>query len=271
MLRLLLARHGQPEAHVRGLIQGSADLPLTPTGHLQGRLLAERIQREHRLAAVFSSPLVRACDIAKGIASRLSVPLIVDPRLAEVATGILAGVSRAEAATRWPLPSRGHLLFERIPGGESLIDTYARVAEFLLNLFDVLGEPFPGVLGRRTLRFEGEVETTRDLAPWENELKAAVKRTASSGASVTLLLISHGGALAELFHVLLGLPVNAPAVITHADTGLSEVVLDGGRLWVVRTSCQAHLPPILRRPENRDVATEDAASVDAAVRAWQVR
>ena len=170
---------------------------------------------------------------------------------------------------------------------ESLIDTYARVAEFLLNLFDVLGEPFPGVLGRRTLRFEGEVETTRDLAPWENELKAAVKRTsragapgagvnpsgarASSGASVTLLLVSHGGALAELFHVLLGLPVNAPAVITHADTGLSEVVLDGGRLWVVRTSCQAHLPPILRRPEDRDVATEDAASVDAAVRAWQVR
>lgn len=274
MTRLLIARHGQPEAHVLDKIQGSADFALTATGRLQGRLLADRIAREYRPVAVFSSPLQRARATAEEVASRLSVPLFVDARLAEVATGILSGVDRAEAAVRWPLPERGHMLFERIPGGESMIDAYARVAEFVLNLMDVLGEPFPGVWGRRAMRFEGESESTRDLAPWEDELKEALGRARDTAgealvtAGATLCVVTHGGAAAQLFRVLLGVPVNAQVVVTHGYAGLSEVTLSDGRVWVVRASCQAHLPPFLRSPE-RDLVAEDPDAAMAAVAAWQ--
>ncbi len=271
MLRLVIARHGQSEGDTLELIEGSADLPLTATGRLQGRLLAERIETDYRPAAVFSSPLQRARAIAADTAARLEAPLFVDPRLAEEGTGILAGVPITEAARRWPLPERGHLVFERMPGGDSSIDHYARVAEFTLNLLDVLGEPFAGVWGRRTSRFEGECESTRDLSPWEPELKAALKR-AGAQARVrwpTLAVITHGGTAAHILRVLLGLPVNAQVFLPHGDAGLTEVKLVDGRVWVVRGNCQAHLPPALREPANRDVAADDPATVEEAVAAWR--
>lgn len=64
MLRLAICRHGQSEGDTLELIEGSADLPLTATGRLQGALLAERLETAYRPAAVFSSPLARARDIA---------------------------------------------------------------------------------------------------------------------------------------------------------------------------------------------------------------
>ena len=265
MLRLLLARHGQSEGDTQALIEGSADLPLTVTGRLQGRLLAERILREYREreapAAVFTSPLLRASDIAGDLASRLDVPVFVDDRLAELSTGIMAGVSLVEAAKRWPLPERGHLLFERNPGGESDIDQYARVLEFTLNLMDVLGEPFPGVWGRRPARFEGECESTQDLAPWEGDLRVAPSRR-------VLGLLGHGGTVGKLLRVLTGLPLNAPVYFPHGDTGLSEVLIEDSRVRVIRMNCQRHLPPILREPGVHDVAAEDPEGVAAAVSRW---
>jgi len=262
MLQLIIARHGQSEGDTKALVEGSADLPLTATGRLQGRLLAERVERDFRgesaPAAVFASPLERARDIAQDIAARLRVPLFIDPRLAEISTGVMAGVSVAEAARRWPLPARGHLAFERPPGGESEIDLYARVAEFTLNLLDVTGEPFPGVWGRRTMRFAGECESTRDLAPWEEDFKAAPRRPA-------VCLIAHGGSIGKLLWVLFGLPPNSQVRFPQGDTGLSEIIIGDGRVRVLRLNCQRHLPDILRDPRERDIAAEDSKGVEEAV------
>ncbi len=277
MSRLVIARHGQSEGDTLELIEGSADLPLTVTGRLQGALLAERLEADYRPAAVFSSPLRRAREIAAATASRLAVPLFVDPRLAEEATGALSGVPIAEAVRRWPLPRRGHLTFERFPGGESVIDRYARVMEFTLNLLDVLGETFPGVWGRRTIRFQGECESTRDLAPWEPELKAALNRRARGGGSAgsvkpdlpTLALVVHGGTAADILRVLLGIPVNAQVRFPHGDTGLDELEVRDGLVTVLRENCQRHLPPVLRAPGSRDVAADDPTGVEAAVAAWR--
>jgi broad specificity phosphatase PhoE len=262
MLQLIIARHGQSEGDTKALVEGSADLPLTATGQLQGHLLAERVKRDFRGTAaptvVFTSPLRRANDIAQAIAAHLEIPLIADPRLAEISTGIAAGVAVAEAARRWPLPARGHLAFERFPGGESEIDLYARVAEFTLNLLDVAGEPFPGVWGRRTVCFEGECESTRDMAPWEDRLKAALRRPA-------ICLIAHGGTIGKLLWVLFGLPPNSQVRFPHGDTGLTEVVIGDGRVRVLRMNCQRHLPEILRGPGERDIAAADPEGVAEAV------
>lgn len=284
MLRLLVARHGQSEGDTRDLVEGSADLPLTATGRLQGRLLARRITRDYRPAAVFTSPLQRARDIGAEVAAGCSVPLLVDPRLAEWSTGILAGLSFTEANRRYPWPERGHLFFELVPGAETGFEHLARVAEFVYNLLDVMAEPWPGVHGRRTERFAGA--GVRDLAPWEQALLAAVRdaerRSESEGpldtgqpayardrvpAGRTLCVISHGATLSRLVQSLIGMLPTAGPALMHGDTGLTELELDR-RLVIRRANCQAHLPHLLRAPLDRDVAVQDPAAVDAAVEIW---
>ncbi|MCL6580577.1 MAG: histidine phosphatase family protein [Firmicutes bacterium] len=285
MLTLLVARHGQSEGDTFRRVEGSADLALTATGRLQGRLLVERLVREHRPAAVFTSPLRRARDIAADLAGRLGVPLLEDPRLAEQSTGLLAGRSYEEVESRWPFPRRGLLVTDAPAGGESMLEHYCRVADFLLNLVDVLGERFPGVWGRRERRFEDVPH--RDSAPWAAELVRACGRepgaeslpgrepahpvgpvTEPGEPSHTLAVIAHGGTTGWLLSVLLGLAPNAEVGFVISETGLSEVVLKRGFVWVRRLNCQDHLPPLLRRPGSRDVAAEDPPGVAEAVGRW---
>lgn len=285
MLRLIIARHGQSEGDTKDLVEGSADLPLTATGELQGRLLAERIARDYRPAAVFVSGLRRAGHIAALIGEMCQVPVFADRRLDEWSTGILAGVPFAEANQRYPWPERGHLYFELVPGAETGFDHLARVSEFLFNLLDVLGEPWPGVYGPRVERFAGEA--VRDLAPWGRDLLEAVEEAqcrAGSAASTdlgrpgyardgvsagrTLVIIAHGGTISRLLQALVGMLPTAGPIFPHGDTGLTEVDLDR-RLIVRRSNCQAHLPPVLRAPLDRDLAADDPSAVAAAVEAWQ--
>jgi broad specificity phosphatase PhoE len=71
-LEILIARHGQNEDNVNGILNGHRDLPLTDLGREQARQLGQGIEEANlEFDAVYSSPLIRAYETAE-IASRVA-------------------------------------------------------------------------------------------------------------------------------------------------------------------------------------------------------
>jgi len=92
-MEIYLARHGQNEDNVNGILNGHRDLPLTDLGREQareaGRLICERCLR---FDVVYSSPLVRAFETAQIIAEIASTPApVVHPLLIERNFGVMSG------------------------------------------------------------------------------------------------------------------------------------------------------------------------------------
>lgn len=83
---LILVRHGQTEANVRGLMCGHVDLPLTELGRRQAAILAAGLPRPTRIV---SSPLARARETAAVIAEGVGVE--TDARWIEMDYGDLDG------------------------------------------------------------------------------------------------------------------------------------------------------------------------------------
>jgi broad specificity phosphatase PhoE len=125
-----LARHGETDWNRELRWQGHSDPPLNERGRRQARALADAVSRT-RLAAVYSSDLSRASETAQIVASRLELPLSVDPGLREIDVGSWEGFTLAEieahspeAVARWE--ERGEHGWE---GGESHEQMAARVHE----------------------------------------------------------------------------------------------------------------------------------------------
>jgi len=107
MTRLFLVRHGQSEWNAAGRIQGQIDIQLDETGCRQAELIADRLAAEP-VAAVYSSPLLRAKSTAEAIADRFHLPVQLDPRLMEYDFGVISGSTwkdveenHPEFASRW--------------------------------------------------------------------------------------------------------------------------------------------------------------------------
>lgn len=75
MLKIYLARHGQNEDNVNGILNGHRDKPLTNLGLEQAKTTANYI-RDAKLYfnKVYSSPLIRAYDTAHVITNELALP-----------------------------------------------------------------------------------------------------------------------------------------------------------------------------------------------------
>ena len=67
--KLYLARHGESEGNVLGIIQGHTDFPLTTRGKDQAAILARALEKVS-FAAVYSSDLSRAKDTAAAVANQ---------------------------------------------------------------------------------------------------------------------------------------------------------------------------------------------------------
>jgi broad specificity phosphatase PhoE len=99
-VQLFIARHGQNEDNVNGILNGRRDLPLTALGRDQAHQLAEGI-REAGLTfdAIYCSPLSRAHETAQIVAQTLGMqePVVVDS-LIERDFGFMAGKPAAQIA-----------------------------------------------------------------------------------------------------------------------------------------------------------------------------
>lgn len=137
-MRLVLIRHAEIEASARGRCYGSLDVALSPTGHEQCAALAGALAAEP-VAAVVSSPRIRAVETAQAIAEPHQLGVRVDARLAELDFGELEGRSYDEIARSRPElydawmtePTR-----VQFPGGESYADLHARSVAVVASLLD---------------------------------------------------------------------------------------------------------------------------------------
>lgn len=94
---LTLVRHGQTEDNAEGRWQGRRDGPLTAEGRQQVAALAQRLRRRGRFSAVYASPLRRAVETARLLASSLGdVPMKTDARLIEYDFGAWDGLTATE-------------------------------------------------------------------------------------------------------------------------------------------------------------------------------
>jgi len=92
---LYLIRHGENDANVAGVWQGSTDSPLNARGQAQARALARRIAHEQLpISIIYSSPVQRARLTAEQVALALGdVPVVLDPGLAEYHLGEWEGLT----------------------------------------------------------------------------------------------------------------------------------------------------------------------------------
>jgi broad specificity phosphatase PhoE len=130
-MRLLLVRHGETDTNRDGLGLGRGDPPLNAAGERQAAAAARRLLAWGEVAAVYTSPLLRARQTAERIAATLGVAL-AEPldALAEMDVGEFEGLTAAEMRERapaffslWRGDSAGEA---RMPGGESLAEVEER-------------------------------------------------------------------------------------------------------------------------------------------------
>jgi len=137
-LEILIARHGQNEDNVNGVLNGHRDLPLTDLGREQARQLGEGIaEAELEFDAVYSSPLMRAFEtaqIAAGIA-HLPEPNKMDLLIERdfgVMTGKLANqveelcapdIIKTDTITYFLSPEGAETFPQLVERGQKVLDT----------------------------------------------------------------------------------------------------------------------------------------------------
>ncbi len=133
-MEILLIRHGQSEADILQVHEGRADYPLTELGRMQAKRLACRLNEHCPPDIIWTSTLKRASETAAILAEEVGCMLIKEPSLMEYNNGVLAGLPREVAATKYPLPPGGRKPHERIQNGESEIEFRMRVETALSKI-----------------------------------------------------------------------------------------------------------------------------------------
>lgn len=136
-MRLYFVRHGQSEANVLRVIS-NRDLPhhLTDLGRQQVEALAQSLA-DVPLAAIYSSPIVRAAETAQIVAASKGLPVQIADALREPDCGIMEGRGDEDA---WREHDRvvsewlAQQYDSRIAGGESYSDLRARFVPFIERL-----------------------------------------------------------------------------------------------------------------------------------------
>jgi broad specificity phosphatase PhoE len=132
---LYVVRHGETKWNHENRIQGSVDIPLSERGQRQAECLAERFSKT-TLSTVYASPLSRALDTARAMASRHpKLDVVQDGGLLEVKCGIFEGKTYEDLGEdrRWVKMWRDDPNL-RLPQGESRMDLYERVRGFMEKL-----------------------------------------------------------------------------------------------------------------------------------------
>ncbi len=120
---------------------GRTDLSLNAVGRQQvPKLLARVVGAGFSVAAVRSSPALRAIETAGPLARALAAPLELDDRLSEADFGLLEGCTFEALAQTWPAIARALLAGSTDidwPGGERAADLLARLRPVATELATV--------------------------------------------------------------------------------------------------------------------------------------
>ncbi|CAM5208280.1 2,3-bisphosphoglycerate-dependent phosphoglycerate mutase OS=Ureibacillus acetophenoni OX=614649 GN=SAMN05877842_10710 PE=4 SV=1 [Ureibacillus acetophenoni] len=133
---LLLLRHGQTEADILNVHEGSADFPMTDLGHAQAERMAQYISSRFNPDIIISSSMTRTKQTTEHIAKSLNTEVVFEPRLVEWNNGVLAGLKREEAIKKYPMPPNGRPITEAIEKGESELAFRHRVEEAIYEILE---------------------------------------------------------------------------------------------------------------------------------------
>lgn len=121
-MQILLIRHGQSEADILNVHEGSADYPLTEEGISQAGKMANRVAAEFPPEFIWASTQKRARKTAEILAERIGCPIEFLSDLREHDNGDMAGKPLDEIPFPWDL-----LQHEKFGGtGESRLEFRAR-------------------------------------------------------------------------------------------------------------------------------------------------
>ena len=142
--RVHLVRHCAHADVGRVLSGRCTGTPLSAEGRAQARWLAGRFARGEAVAAIHSSPRLRARETARAIAERLELEVELTDALDEVDFGAWTGRSFAELDgdpdwTRWNVARAT----AATPGGETMAQATARA---VAHIDDIAGREWPGAV-----------------------------------------------------------------------------------------------------------------------------
>lgn len=187
MTRCWLIRHGEPVAEARGRCYGSTNFGLSEDGRSAMALAAEYLKDE-QIAAVYSSPLLRARESAEIVAARGSVPVELVSDLRELDFGEYEGLTYDEIAARHPDVYREWMhapTSVRFPNGECFDELRMRV----LSAFQNILRERAGL----TIAIVSHGGVNRALLAWALQIPdSSVFRLAQDYAAINLLTVSDG-------------------------------------------------------------------------------
>lgn len=142
------------------------------------------------LAALYSSDLGRTVDTATPTAHALGLPIATDPRLRERALGVFEGLTFGEAEARFP-------------------DRFARY--------------------KRRDPHE-DMDTGESLLQMRARVDAALRDYAARHPGGTVMVVTHGGVLDQVYRLATGMTVEAPRDFEIENASLNHLHWADGRL-----------------------------------------
>ena len=135
-MRLILVRHGAPEARAAGCCYGRTDFTLSDEGYEQIRRSLDRLQGLP-IHALYTSPLARALGSAHVAEDRFGLRANAIAELCEMNFGLFEGLTYEEIEREYP--NEYKLWMEQpakitFPGGENLTGMKRRVLNFIASL-----------------------------------------------------------------------------------------------------------------------------------------
>lgn len=182
-LRLVLVRHGVTDWNREGRFQGHSDPGLSDAGRHEAELAAERLAADEgmRPGRIIASSLGRALQTAAPIGAATGLSVEADPRLMEIGQGEWEGRTHAELETE---DAERYLAWRRAAGIRQPPG----------------GEPIEHATARVRFLLD-DLATSPDDAP--------------------ICLVSHGGTLRILAHVLLDLADVHSLEVDNASIGVA--------------------------------------------------
>jgi 2,3-bisphosphoglycerate-dependent phosphoglycerate mutase len=201
-IELLILRHGQSQADLEDRHEGRADFPLTELGREQARRVGSWLAGRYQVDRILASTLIRAAATAEIVGRALGVTVEPDPALMEFNNGELAGMLKSESRVR----------FGPMFGDRTELAPYER---------------FPGGETMVEMRARAEHFLSKLLDETEDGTR--------------VLLVSHGGMIAQLFRAYLSLPVETRVFTSTGDTGLHLWEVSGHRRRIRFMNSLVHL------------------------------
>jgi broad specificity phosphatase PhoE len=134
--RLFLVRHGATSATEEDRFSGSSGAELSDRGRWQASRLGERLSQQN-ITAIYSSPLSRALETARIIASRCGLAMLTRDGLREIGHGRWEGMKREDVERQF---AAEYAAWEADPftfapaGGESGVAVLARALPVIRDI-----------------------------------------------------------------------------------------------------------------------------------------